>query len=276
MTDRTDVMQRILNLRELAESSTSQAEALNAMKIAERMMHSYRIEEAELALAEGLGEIKVEIVDEVRWDCGLKVGRNRHKIQSLIWDIETFCEVEVVLKRRWDKAGLHVIGDKPDVELFWWMFAHLRDSMDRSYESWKRGQQGIGRGAKASFQLAFSDAVADRLRSMRAERRREQKAAEEAAAKALNRPVDEVRMDVSNGNLQALRSSMSLVVASAAEQKRKAVSDAYRAAYRNARLGTASGFGYRSGGSAAAAGRAAGGRVGLGRPVGGSAGKLLN
>ena len=63
MTNRIDIMQRIPNLRELADSTTSQGEAMTAMKVAEKMMQSYRIEEAELALAEGLGQISVDITD---------------------------------------------------------------------------------------------------------------------------------------------------------------------------------------------------------------------
>ncbi len=48
MTDRIDILQRILNLRELASSNASESEAMNAMKIADKMMTSYRIEEADL------------------------------------------------------------------------------------------------------------------------------------------------------------------------------------------------------------------------------------
>lgn len=291
MTDRTDIMQRILNLRELSTSSTSEAEALSAMKIADKLMHSYRIEEAELAMAEGLGEIKVDIVNETKFDLGLNVGRNRHKVQNIIWSLENYCEVEVVLKTkrefnpegrtyrsRWTPVnGINAIGDKPDVQLFWWMLEHLRDSMDRSYDAWKRKQQAVGRGAKAAFQLSFGDTVCNRLRMMQAERRDERREAEEAAAKLLNKPVEDIRVAVNNGDLQQLRSSMSLVVASAAEQKRKAVQSAYREAYKNTRLGTASGFSYGSGSStASAAGRSAGNSVGLGRPVGGGNAGLLN
>jgi hypothetical protein len=272
MTDRTQITQRVLNLRELAQSSTSEAEAMNAMKAADKLMHSYRLSEAELALAEGLGEVKVEIVDETKFDIGLNVGRVRHKVQSIIWSLEQYCEVEIVLKTRYlggKQNGINIIGDKPDVEMFWWLLAHLRDAMDRSYNAWKRKQQGVGRGAKASFQLAFAHAVNSRLRDMMSERACARAAAEADAAKLLNRPIEDVRMDVSNGNLRELSSHMSLVVASAAEQKRKAVSEAFSASYKGVRLGTASGFGYASNGNAAQAGRSAGSSVGLGRPVGG-------
>lgn len=281
MTDRTSIMQRILNLRELAQSSQSEAEAMNAMKIADRLMHGYRIEEAELAVAEGLGEIKVEIVNEIKFGIGLNVGRVRHKVQAVIWELEQYCEVEVVLKTRRSYGepatqGIHIIGDKPDVEMFWYLLDLVRDAMDREYARWVRKQQGVGRGAKAAFQLAMGSRITERLRELRRERSAEREEAEAEAVKALNMPEDAVRMAVSNGDIKMLSSSMALVVASAAEQKRKAVHAAYQDAYKNTRLGTASGFGYASNISARAAGTAAGNRVGLGRPVGGGSRGLLH
>jgi hypothetical protein len=271
MTDRTNILQRIINLRELADSSSSEAEAFNAMRVAEKMMAAYRIEEAELALAEGLGEIKVDIVSETSFDVGLKVGRNRHKVQSCLWAIESYCEVEVVIKHRWEKDGVHVIGDKPDVDLFWYLLDLCRDALDREYDRWKKTQQAVGRGAKGSFQIAMADRIAARLRTMRREREVARRDAEAEAAKALNKPAEDIRMAVSNGDYKALSSNMALIVSSAAEQKRKAVDAAYKAAYANTRLGTASGFSYASGGSAAAAGRSAGNSVNFGRPIGGCA-----
>lgn len=276
MTERNDIMQRILNLRSLAESTTSETEAMNAMKVAGKLMHSYRIEEAELALAEGLGEIKVEIVDQMRFDIGLKVGRNRHKVQSVLWALEKYCEVEIVLKPRYGQDGIHIIGDKPDVELFWYLLDLCRNSLDASYDAWKHHQQAVGRGAKASFQLAMADRLSKRLRDMTYERAKERSEAQKAAAAALNKPLDDIRMAVNNGDLRALSGNTALVVVSAAQAKQRAVHDAYATAYKNVRLGTASGFSYRGGTSAAAAGRAAGDRVNFGRPVGGNttAGRL--
>jgi len=284
MTDRTAIMQRVLNLRELADSSSSEAEALNAMKIAAKMMAAYRIEEAELALEEGLGNIRVEIVDEIRYDVGLNVGRVRHKVQNVIWALEQYCEVECVLKSSytaggWDgnkKHGIHIIGDKPDVELFWFLLELCRDAMDREYARWLRTQQGVGRGAKASFQLAMGSRLRQRLEEMTRKRDTDRREAEAAEAVLLNKPVEDVRMAVSNGDIKMLSSNMALVVVAAAEQKRKAVTEAYAAAYKGVKLGTASGFGYASNRSAASAGASAANRVSFGRPVGGSASKRLN
>jgi len=283
MTDRVNILQRILNLRELANSSGSEAEAMNAMKIADKMMQAYRVEEAELALSEGRGEITVDIANETKFDIGLNVGRVRHKVQNSIWALERYCEVECVLKssytaggwNSYKKHGINVIGDKPDVELFWYLLDLIRDSMDNAYKRWLRTQQGVGRGAKASFQLAMGRRINQRLSDMAYERKQEQEEALKAEAKLLNRPVDDVRMAVNNGDLSELKSSMALVVMGAAQQKREAVAEAYAKAYKGSRLGTASGFGHSRNVSAAAAGRAAGNKVNFGRPVGGGAAARL-
>ena len=279
MTDRIDILTRIANLRELADKSTSQAEAMNAVKIAGKLMASYRVTEAELALEEGLGNIKVDVVTDLKWSVGLTVGeRTRHKVQSVLWDIQSYCEVRVVLKNNYlNGSGLHVTGDKPDVELFWYLFEMIRDALDDSYTSWKHTQQGVGRGAKATFQIAMADAIGRRLNTMRHERAMERKTAEAEAAKALNKPVEDVRMAVNNGDLRMLNSNVSLIVASAAEAKRKAVNAAYTAAHKGSRLSTASGFGYRNtGNNAGAAGRSAGNSLNLGRPIGGASKKRIN
>lgn len=268
MSNRNKILERILNLRELSASSTSEAEAMQAMKLADKMMNSYHVEEAELALAEGMGEIVIDVVNETCDHDFLKVGRNRHKVASVIWSIESYCEVECTTNSYY--GTYRVFGDKPDVEMFHYLVALVKEAMDREYANWKRTQQGVGRGAKAAFQLAMGDRIGQRLRDMKRKRATERKQAEEEAAKLLSVDASEVRMAVNNGDLRALNGSTALVVASIAEQKRKAVDEAYRSYYKDTKLGTASGFGYRSGGSAASAGRAAGSSLGLGRPVGGA------
>lgn len=286
MTDRTDILQRIINLRELADNNTSEAEAMNAMKLADKMMQSYRIEEAELALAEASGEITVDVVSRRGGKGQLNVGRNRHKVQSCLWDIERYCEVKVVLNTRYRWRGAntkthaeqqyHVIGDRPDVELFEYLVSMVRDALDRSYDTWRRTQQSVGRGAKASFQLAMAERIGDRLRKMRHDRDREREETLAEEARLLNRPVDDLRAAMANGNLADLSPSVSLVVVSAAEQKREAVQSAFQTEYADTRLGTASGFGYASNGSAASAGRSAGNNVNFSRPVGGTAAGRLS
>jgi hypothetical protein len=162
-----------------------------------------------------------------------------------------------------------VIGDKPDVEMFHYLVALIKASMDNSYDAWKRTQQAVGRGAKPNFQLAFANAIANRLRDMKHEQKQERDDAVSAAAKLLNKDERDIRVAVSNGDMKMLTNT-ALVIASVAEQKRKVVGEAAREAYKNVRLGTTSGFNHRSGTSAADAGGNAGRRLGLGRPVSGN------
>lgn len=265
MTDRNDIVTRILKLRALGEGTNSEAEAFAAMKSADRLMHAYRVDEAELAMAEALGEVKVEIVDEVVNDLRLNVGRNRHKVQACLWEIGAYCEVKVVLK--WNDVP-HVIGDRPDVELFKYLVELVKEALDREYDNWKRTQQSVGRGAKGSFQTAMARRISSRLSEMRRERAKERKGAVADAMRCL--PVDEamaLQNAVENGSLKELTST-ALVVASAAEVKEREVKAAYNRAYGGRRLRTAAGFSSGPNGNAYRSGAAAGDRVHLGRPIG--------
>jgi len=274
MTDRNEIVSKVINLRELAESSNSLGEATNAMKAADRLMRGYRIEEAELAMAEATGKVKFEIVTEKRRP-KVTVGRNRHKVQAIMWNLGYFCEVKPVICVR--GSAMEVTGDKPDVDLFYWLLEHLRDAMDRSYANWKRKQQGVGRGAKAAFQLSFARTVRERLDDMTAERTAERASAESEAARLLNVDAGSVGVAVSNGNIGKIADNRALVIASIAQQKRTEVDAAFKAEYARQRLGTASGFGYANrGGSASEAGRAAGRSVGLARPVGAASAPRLS
>lgn len=269
MSERTNILQRILNLRALADGNASENEAMAAMKAADRLMHSYRVEEAELALAEATGEIKVEIVEE--YQGGIKNGSVRHKVQSCIWNVEAYCEVEAVLKYSYGEgraAQIHWIGDKPDVELAMYLVDLIRNAMDREYARWKRTQQAVGRGAKGTFQLAMASRINERLKALKAERDAERRTALLEAQAVLNKDEAEaLGVAVANGDIAELTST-ALVMVSAAKVKEQAVADRFKARYGKTRLGTASGFSYRGGRSAYDAGRAAGNSVNFGRPVG--------
>lgn len=280
MTDRTQILSRVLNLRAKAEDTTSEAEALSAMRIAEKMMRSYHIEEAELALAEGLGEIKVEVETVLRWDVGIKNGRVRHPVQGCIWMLGRYCDVEVILKSNYyhgSSSGLEVTGDKPDLELFWYLLDVIRTAMDRSYASWKRTQRGVGRGAKTTFMSAMARRLNDRLLEMKEAQKQERADAERDAAKLLNVDAEDIRTAVSAGDMSMLASNMSLVVASVAEQKERAVKTAFASRYAGVRLGTARGMSSGTGSTTAfQAGTKAGNNVSLARGVGRSSPALLS
>jgi len=274
MTYRIDILQRILNLRTLGDRTTSQNEAIAAMAAADKMMRAYRIDEAELALAEGLDQIKVEVVDRWSERDATKNGRLRHKSVACIWALRDYCEVKVVLYNR--TGEYRVIGDRPDADLFEYLYGVVRSAMDREYASWKKTQQGVASGTKAAFQIAMAHAINTRLSEMVRERRQERRDAEAAEAKLLNKSAEDVRSLVASGNLRELTSTAMIVVA-AVEQKRVAVEAAYQNAYKGVRMGRASGFATRSGsGNARQAGAAAGRRVNFGRPLSGARTSLLN
>lgn len=273
MTERNDIIQRIVNLRGLADSTASENEAMSALGVADKLMKAYRLSEAEIAMAEATGEVKVEIVSE--FQSGINSGRNRHKVQQCVWAIEQYCEVEVVIKRRGEDV-LHWIGDKPDVELAMYLVDMIRTAMDRAYNSWRRQQQGVGRGAKGTFQLAMACRIIERLKELARQRDKDRKVALLEAQAALSKDQAEaLGVAVANGDIAELTDT-ALIVVAAAEVKKAAVQETFQTRYGQTRLGTASGFSYRGSRTAYDAGRSAGNSVNFGRPVGQSQAARLN
>lgn len=273
MSTRNDMIERILNLRALGEGTNSEAEAAAAMRAADKLMRGYRIGEAELAMAEADGSVRIDITEA--YQGGIMQGRHRHKVQACLWAIEHFCEVEAVITSRMGKCMIHWIGDRPDVELAQWFVDLVRGALDREYENWKRAQVVVGRGAKASFQTAMAARINSRLREMRKERDAERASAVADATRLLPQDeADRVRYAVSNGNIRELTST-ALVVASAAQIKHREVQGAFKAAYAGSRLGRAKNFSGGRNGNAFSAGQAAGDRVNFGRPVSNSRVGLL-
>lgn len=266
MTDRNDIISRIANLRGLADSTGSENEAMASLRIADKLMAAYRIEEAEIAMAEATGSVKVEVVSEQQG--GINVGRNRHKVQLCIWMVADYCEVKAVLNTRWGEQRINWIGDKPDVELAKYLIAMIAEAMESEYARWKRSQQAVGRAAKGTFQIAMASQINTRLRQMVSERAAERKQLL-LDAKATLTPEEGAKLGIAvgNGDISQLTDT-GLVVVAAVEAKRIEVDRAYNERYGKVRLGTAKGFSYRSGGNATAGGRAAGARVNLGRPIG--------
>lgn len=245
--NRNDIIQKIANLRALGTNNTSEAEAMAALGKAERLMHSYRVDEAELALAEASGEVTFEIIEQETAPLTVgRSGRTRHKVQSCLHAIKIFTETECVIRGGSKEAAF--VGDRPDVEMAIYLTELIRDAMDREYQNWRREQPSVGSGAKGTFQLAMGDRVSSRLFQMVRER--------EEKVKALALPSDHVRSELT---------STALVVASINEEKKKEVHSQFVAKY--PRLRSASGFSCRGGVSAYQAGKNAGDRVNFGRPV---------
>jgi hypothetical protein len=265
MTDRTTILQLVTKLRALGSRTTSEAEALTAMARAEKLMQAYRIDEAELAMGEADGTIKVEVVDRKFDHLDFAEGRNRHKVHACIWELAAFCEVKCVIYGTTPR----VIGDAPDVSLFEYLCVIIRDSMDEGYAKWRRYQSAVGTGAKASFQTSMATALNQRMAKMTRERNADRKTQVAEAMKLL--PVDaatKLAQDIASGNIKELTST-ALVVVSAAEVKTKMVDSFYDSAFSDVKLGTASRIKTNTSNvSAYSAGRAAAAKVNFGRPIG--------
>lgn len=237
-TPRDKVVARILKLRALGSSNTSEAEAFASFEKAEEMMRAYRIEEAELAMAETSGKVVLEIISRDQMGVS-KNGRVRHAARRTHWNINQFCDVKSVY---WDDVGkITWVGHRPDVEFAMWLAQVIHDAMDHEYTRWRRTQAGVGHGAKASFQAAMASRINQRLSTL---------TAPPAAAAAA----------------PTIKTGRDLIIVEATEAKRRETTKFHKELF--PKLGKGRGFGHvRSGGSAFSAGYAAGDRVGFGRPV---------
>lgn len=251
--ERTKILQRIANLRARAnDDASSEAEVMTAMNRAEKLMESYRVTEADLAIAESEGRVKIEIVEK---SVRAANGSIRHKCQ-LCWSaIGRLTNTKSVRYSRSNE--IRFTGDVADVEYAIYLMELIRGGMDRAYAAYRRETGGAtGRNAKASFQIAMAQALNTRLYAMCREAEAERK---EARARAGTAKLADLNVS----------DSRALVIADAFEDKRKATEEAFTKAHPRLRTGP----GWSSGGShnrsAGSAGAAAGQRLGLGRGIGG-------
>lgn len=257
-TKREKILNRVLNLRARAEDdASSEAEMNVAFTMAAKLMDSYQIEEAELALAESEGRITLEIVTQKSDTSALK-GKQRHKIVMCLTGINAFTQTKCVYNAR--SGDITFTGHRPDVELANYVVAVVREALDREYENYRNSNVAVGRGAKASFQTAMAMRVNSRLYDL----------AREAENKRDEEKRESEKLQIENGSTA---SSTALVVSEIAEQKRKEVSDAYRKAHPSVR--SAPSFSYGSNRTAHSAGTSAGNRVNLGRSIGSSSQKKI-
>ena len=264
MTDNTArlaIIEKIANLRARAkDAGSSETEMVAAMKHAEKLMNGYRIEEAEIALAETEGKIVIDIVTKTT--NGLhkdfnKYKPHRHKFVLSFVGIEMFTDTKCVMSAHRDEISW--TGHRPDVEMAEYLAAVIRHAMDSEWITYARSNPQRGRGAKAAFETAMATRICNRLQIMAGERNKEQR-----------RKASEDFKRIESGEIA---SSTALVIAEAREQKIRERDAAFRARY--PKLGSARGFGAISNGTAFSAGRAAGDRVNLGRAVGGGAPKAM-
>lgn len=213
MTERNDILQRILNLRARGvDPASSENEAMACMERADRLMHSYRVEEAELALAEASGAIKIEIV--VKTAGRLETGNggswkrrgNVHSARECSGAIARYCGVKVVFLANGRLAEF--LGDRPDVELAIFLQDLIKEAMDRSYVQWRREYgAATGYGAKKAFQLAMARRINQRLYDMYLANKEEEKQTLNEAAKQLSVDPTVVSSMISEGAMPELTST---------------------------------------------------------------------
>lgn len=258
MTNTRDkILQRILNLRaRAADDGSSEAEADAAARKAADLMESYAVAEAELAIAESEGRIVVEVISKST--SSRVTAKHQHRAISTATTIADLTSTQVVSLKR--TGSVEFTGHRPDVETAVYLFDVIRTALDREYETYARRMgPGVGRGAKASFQLGMVSRICQRLRQMKNEMDRKR---EEAAA----------AVKVATPALTASKSTELLIV-DFHEQKRVETDKVFAQKY--PKLGKSYTQRQANNGSAYSAGREAGGRVGLGKGVGSGSKGLL-
>lgn len=257
---RTKILQRVMNLRARAEDAgSSEAEMNTALVMAMKLMEAYSIEEAELALAEASGEIKLEVITRVASTDILKGKKQKHKVLLCLTGIEAFTETKCVFNSY--SGAVTFTGHRPDVEVAEFLVGVIKEAIDREFLSYKRANgAGLGYGAKTSFTNAMAQRVSRRLYNLARERDNDRDAKKREAQ----------RLQIENASTA---SSTALIVSDIAAQKAKEVAAEFRKAH--PRLRTVKTFSRSSNSNAFSAGRAAGDRVNLGRAISGSNRKAL-
>ena len=256
---RTKILQRVLNLRARAEDAgSSESEMNTALTMAMKLMDSYNIEEAELAIAEASGQIKLEVVTKKAETQILKGSKQLHKVLFCLTGVEKFTETKCVYSKY--TGDVTFTGHRPDVELADFLVAVIKEALDREYDNYRRSVSAVGYGAKTSFQNAMATRVNQRLRDMATERDNERNK---------NKVAAQAKM-IENASTA---SSTALIVSEIAEQKAKEVSAEFKKAH--PRITTSSVYSRSSNGTAHGAGRSAGDRVNLGRAITQGSTKML-
>lgn len=255
-SNRDKLLERIANLRAKASNDgATEAEANAAMRLAESLMNNYNVEEAELALAEGEGRIKIEIVHREADANALKGKKQSHKVVNCLTSIANFTNTKVVLL---NAGKIEYTGDVPDVEMANYLTSLIRFALDNEFENFKRNTPKRGYGSKVSFQTSMANTIARRLVKMRQEREEEMQ--QEVAAKRIE--------DADGPN-----TSTALVVINTNEEKKVQTEAQFNSKYPTLRTKRTSGR--VTNGNAFSAGAAAGKKVHLGKSIGQSARKTL-
>ena len=188
MTNRIDIIKTIAKLRALADKA-GEAEAMAAMKKADKMLTAYNVAEAELAMAEADGTFELEIVHETQYGA-TKLGRNRSKSISTMGAIARFTQTKLCFRH--DYEAIYWTGHKADVEMAKFLAQLVYDAMEREYKRWARKQQAVPRSAKASFTGGMASRISERLDDMTRERQTQQKKDIEEMGKKFNSEFENI------------------------------------------------------------------------------------
>jgi len=253
MGTRNTMLERIINLRARADDDAStEAEAMSALNIAAKLMDSYQVDEAELALAEAEGKIVVDVVQKVS-DSTVKNKTRKHKVIIAMHGIEKFTNTKIVMwsSGRHSSGKIEITGDRPDAEMANYLIGLIKGSMDRAYNEYRTVNVGVGYGAKAAFQTAMASRINTRLVNMA----RERDDATNNAVKGKTIKIGDAVVDTSTA----------LVMVNIAKQKADAVYDTFSKAH--PRLGTIRMNTYSSNHTAHSAGHSAGNKVNFGKAI---------
>jgi uncharacterized protein with HEPN domain len=259
MKTREDILQKVLNLRARADDSgSSEAEANAAFMHASKLMDAYNIEEAELAIAEATGKIRIEVIHKTADVTCLKGKRHRHMIFNCLSAISEFTHTKSVINS--GSGKITYTGHRPDVEVANFLTSVIKTALDSEYEIYRLANPRVGYGAKSSFQRAMAYRVSRRLNAMAAEAEHERQRAKREA------------MDQIEDN--KIATSTAIVVCDIIAEKKKEVNSAFKTKYPSLRnIGGLGGSSRNS--TAHAAGAAAGNRVNLGKAISGSSRKMI-
>lgn len=257
-TAREKILQRILNLRARAEDDgSSEAEMNTAFTMAMKLMDSYNVEEAELAIAENTGRIVLDLVNKKSSSTILK-NKHKHKILSCLSSIARFTSTEVTFSTY--GGSITFTGHRPDTELADYLTAVIRSALDSEYDVYRKANPRVGYGAKSTFQISMTRRINARLYEMVREREEKQE--------------QEVRVAKLQIEQNLIQSSTALVVKELAEQKKIAVDSFFAKSYPRLRTVNTS-FNLGNNNSAYVAGSAAGNRVNLGRAISQGSTKMI-
>lgn len=162
-----DIREKIVQLRKvIPERGATEAEALNAIELANKLMEKYGICEEDLRSVEFESDMKIGVVDNEKKaeDPTTKLCANA---------IARFCEVKVWKQFEYGKMVTKFFGMIEDVEMAEFLYEVISKSMEHGWKEYMKGDypKEVSRHKLYwSFRYGFSNRVVEKLDEMVAER----------------------------------------------------------------------------------------------------------